>query len=55
MFERLRKITLIVAAFAAIFCTVLLIETGKFESPSGLFLVIANLCYLGLFTIANKK
>lgn len=55
MWERLRKIALIVAAFAAVFCVVWLIETGKFESPSGLFLVIVNLCYLGLFTIANKK
>lgn len=55
MWEKIRKSVLCIAVISAVITIAVLVETGKFESPAGLFLVLVNIGYLALFTVANCR
>ena len=55
MWEKIRKSVLAISFVSALVSELILIETGKFESPIGLFLVLINLAYVFLFTAANIR
>ena len=55
MWGKIRKLILVLGFVSALLMSLILIETGRFESPAGLFLVLINLAYVFLFTAANIR
>jgi len=55
MLRSLRKWTLCIAYISAFFIYVWTIESGKFESPGGLILLLSMLGYVIWFSLANFK
>lgn len=55
MIEKIRKSLLCAGFIAAIIITVLLVETGKFETGPGIAMWASCIGYMALFTVANKR
>ena len=55
MWEKIRKSVLLISFLSAITSILILVETGRFESPTGLFLVLINTAYLFWFVAANRN
>ena len=53
MWGKIRKLILVIGFMSALLMLLILVETGKFESPTGLFLMLVNIFYIFWVTAGN--
>ena len=53
--ETIRKAVLCISVISAVLTNMILVQSGRFESPAGLTICLVEIGYLALFAVANKR